>query len=398
MGLEVIPPSARRAGRPRMLRGRLLCTVLLVLGAVASARGSPYLPQSDAEVLAHLAPGTSHASVPLRREASSRLDVALPLAQFYLTQARSSGDLRFLGYAEAVLAPWRAAATPDPSVLVLEATMLQSRHAFEASLRELDLALEARPGDAQAWLTRATVLRVLGRYAEARASCERFGAVAEAAVGELCTASVSALEGHLASAYQALRALPHEALAPPARAWRYSELGEMAERLGDDRAAEHWYLEALRVAPEDLYTRAAYADLLLHARRAAEVPTLLEGKESIEPLLLRIALAQSQLHDPQLARTRAQLANAFSVEEARGEAVHRREEARFLLSIAGDPAAALEAAEENWSTQHEPADLLVLLEAAQAAHRPQAAAPAVEFIHQHRTEDVRLAPYLASRP
>jgi Tfp pilus assembly protein PilF len=397
VGLEALPRSALRASRPRSLRGRLLRAVLLVLGTVASAGGSPYLPRSDAEVLAHLAPGTSHASVPLRREASSRLDVALPLAQFYLIQARSSGDLRFLGYAEAVLAPWRAAAAPDPSVLVLEGTILQSRHAFAESLTELDRALEARPDDAQAWLTRATVLRVLGRYAEARASCERFAAVVDALVGELCTASVSALEGHLASAYQALHALPHAALSPAARAWRYSELAEMAERLGDDRAAEHWYLEALRVAPEDLYTRAAYADLLLHTQRAAQVQTLLEGKESIEPLLLRIALAQNQLHEPQLARTRAQLANAFSLEEARGEAVHRREEARFLLSIAGDPAAALKAAEQNWSTQHEPADLLVLLEAAQAARHPEAAAPAVEFIRQHRTEDVRFASYLTSR-
>jgi tetratricopeptide (TPR) repeat protein len=398
---DAIAPAARAGSRPSILWGRLRGAVLLALGAVSLAGASPYLPQSDGEILARLAPGTSHASVPLRREATSRLDVGLALAQFYLARGRSSGDLRFLGYAEAVLAPWRAGATPDPSVLVLEATILQSRHDFEASLNELDRALQARPGDAQAWLTRATVLRVLGRYAEARASCDRLTEVADSLVGELCTESLSALEGHLESAYRALRELPQEELSPATRAWRYSELGEMAQRRGDDHAAEHWYAQGLRVAPDDLYTRAAYADLLLQEQRAAEALTLLYGYESIEPLLLRIALAQRQLHDPQLSTTRAQLEAAFAVEEERGEAVHRREQARFLLDIAGDPAAALRAAEQNWSVQHEPADLLVLLKAAQAAQRPHAAAPAVAFIRQHRTEDVRLAPYLArlaSRP
>ena len=54
---------------------------------------------------------------------------------------------------------------------MLHASILQSRHSFEAALVELDEALRARPDDAQAWLTRATVLRVLGRYSEAASAC-----------------------------------------------------------------------------------------------------------------------------------------------------------------------------------------------------------------------------------
>src|SRR6202020_3090774 len=103
---------------------------------------------------------------------------------------------------------------------------------FEASLSELDRALKARPDDAQGWLTRATVLRVLGRYPEAMESCRRLAAAADPAITSLCEESLRGLTGHLHTAYDALESLPQQALPPEAQAWRYSELGEMAERWG----------------------------------------------------------------------------------------------------------------------------------------------------------------------
>src|SRR5262249_45572244 len=148
---------------------------------------------------------------------------------------------------------------------------------------------------------------------------------ADPVIAELCNQSLRGLNGHLPAAYATIQALPQASLANAARAWRYSELGEMAGSLGDARAAEHWYQEALVLTPDDNYTRAAYADLLLEQRRAAEALRLLQGYESMEPMLLRIALSQQQLHDPGLAQSRARLAGAFEVEEQRGEAVHRRE-------------------------------------------------------------------------
>jgi tetratricopeptide (TPR) repeat protein len=293
------------------------------------------------------------------------------LAQFYITRSRASGDLRFLGYAEATLQPW----PNQPEALILHATILQSRHAFDASLKEIDRALTLQPDNGQAWLTRATVLRVLGRYEEAAKSCDR---VPDATITALCNASIRGLTGHLESAYATLVSLPARSLSEAAQAWRYSELGEMAERLGQDAAAEHWF----KLAPEDLYTRTAYADLLLRQGRNAEVLQLLGNYRSMEPMLLRVAIASNEG-----AQT---LANAFSIEEQRGEPVHRREQARFLLDVAHQPAQALTAAQENWRTQREPDDILILVRAAQAAHRPDQAAPALEFVRQHQLQDKRL--------
>jgi tetratricopeptide (TPR) repeat protein len=316
--------------------------------------------------------------------------VALPLAQFYITRARATGDLRFLGYAEAILAPWKGQKPVNPQVLVLDATILQSRHSFNAALAELDQALKLRPDDAQGWLTRATVLRVLGRYDEAQVACQHLAIKADPAITTLCTESLRGLSGHLAEAYAAITAVSTQALPPEARAWRYSELGEMAERLGDDAAAEHWLREGLQVAPDDFYMRTACADVLLRHGRAAETLQLLTGYESMEPMLLRIAIAHHQLRDAAGVQANALLSSAFDVEQQRGDAVHRREQARFLLDVSADPKAALLAAQQNWQVQREPDDILILLRAAAAANQPNAAQPAREFLQQQKLEDVRL--------
>ena len=389
-----VPDTAPTANRPRVARGWLVTAAVAVMAVGTATLATPRVPERDDEVLATLPRGVGHSSIELRAQAAARLDVAIPLAQFYISQSRATGDLRFLGYAQALLEPWRDRTPPIPAVLVLEATVLQSRHSFAAALSELDRALAAQPDDLQAWLTRATVLRVLGRYEEARESCERLTS-ADPVLAELCTQSVRALEGRLSSAYVAVRALPEASLSSAARVWRCSELGEMAARMGDTAEAERWYRAALDLAPDDVYTRAAYADLLLASDRAAETLRLLQGYESMEPLLLRIAIAQQRVDDSRsLARSRELLASAFAVEEQRGEEVHRREQARFLLDVAHEADAALSVARENWRTQREPADALILVRAAQAAGQPAAAGAAVEFVHRNGLEDRRLAEYL----
>ena len=377
----------------RPIRCRPFFAALLVALLCSSAGAAPYIPASDAQVLAELPAGARHTGAPSRELTANRVDIALPLAQFYISRARASGDLRFLGYAEAALAPWMSQPAVAPQVLVLHATILQSRHSFDASLAELDQALKMRPDDAQSWLTRATVLRVLGRYDEALTSCRHLAVAADVAITTLCRQSVLGLTGQLSSAYAAIAALSPQEMPPEARAWRYSELGEMAARLADDSAAEHWLREGLALAPEDFYMRLAYADLLLRRQRAAEALQLLAGYESMEPMLLRIAIAHRQLQDGASTQAEALLSSAFEVEQRRGDVVHRREQARFLLDVDHRPAAALAAAEENWKVQREPDDLLILLRSAQAAHQAPAAATALRFLQQTGLEDHRLEPY-----
>jgi len=376
-----------------MTRGRLssfFAAALLCAAYLPRALAGPYLPGSDGAILAEVPAGTRHADVSARRLARDRLDVAIPLAQFYIQQSRLRGDLRYLGYADAVLTPWAKQSPPVPDVLVLQATLQQSRHEFSASLATLDRVLTARPHDPQALLIRATVLRVLGRYAEAGAACDQFAALVEPRLGALCVQSLRGLNGHLESAYASLMQVSSQGWLNSEKSWLYSELGEMAVRLGLDADAQRWYQRDLDLVPTDFYVRAAYADLLLRQRRPGEALSLLQGHESFEPLLLRIAIAQRQLLDPRLAESSSRLRDAFAAETQRGEAVHRREQARFLLEVENQPKLSLAAAIENWAVQREPDDVLVLVNAAKAAGNPAAAEPALDFVRTQGLRDVRL--------
>jgi tetratricopeptide (TPR) repeat protein len=384
---------SRRQSQSRISRGWLLAlriAALLIAAGAPDAFARPYMPADDNAVLAELSAGTRYTDVSARRLAQSRIDVAIPLAQFYIQQSRLNGDLRYLGYAEAVLAPWVQRSPANADVLVLQATLQQSRHEFGAALAMLDHALAVRPEHPQALLIRATVLRVLGRYPEAGAACERFSRLVEARLAALCIESLQGLRGHLESAYASLAEVSTQGWLSAEKSWLYSELGEMAVRLGRDAEAERWFQQDLRLSPTDFYVRAAYADLMLQQGRPGEVLALLAGQESFEPLLLRIAIAQKRLHDPGLGQSSARLRAAFAAELQRGEAVHRREQARFLLEVLDQPKLSLAAALENWSVQHEPDDVLVLMRAAQAAGNPQAAAPAGNFVRAQGQRDVRI--------
>jgi len=385
--------------RRMSMRRRLMLAAapVIAISGIGVAIGEPYLPSNDSAVLGSVPAGARHAEANTRLMARDRIDVALPLAQLYIKQARSTGDLRYLGYAEAVLGNWIGPTTTSAEALVLHATVLQSRHDFSRALTVLQRALALKPDDAQAWLTVATVLRVLGRYDEAGGACEEVSRRADAAVAELCRQGLRGLTGQLASAYAEVQRISSREMPDAERAWRDSELGEMAVRLGDDAAAEHWFRNGLHFSPGDFYIRAAYADLLLTVHRPHEVLALLHGQESLEPLLLRIAIAQKELHDPGLQESRARLSAAFAAESQRGDGVHRREESRFLLEIQNDPRAALKAATANWQVQREVEDVLVFLRAANASGTPEAAAAAREFVRKHATEDARMIPLLDSR-
>ena len=138
----------------------------------------------------------------------------------------------------------------------------------------------------------------------------------------------------------------------------------------------------------DPYLLGAYADFLLDQDRPGEVLELLEDESRIDPLLLRLALAERRLGAATFDEHVALLQDRFDAARRRGDSVHLREEARFTLHLLDRPGEALELARRNWATQREPADARILLEAALAASKPAAAQPVLDWLERTGLEHV----------
>jgi hypothetical protein len=237
------------------------------------------------------------------------------------------------------------------------------------------------------------ILQVRGDYRGAERACLNLMPLAERLLSLTCLASVRSLAGQAEKSYALLR----EALVPakdapsPARLWALTTLAETAHRNGYDRDAEDSFRAALDTAPRDAYLLAAYADFLLDHRRPEPVVALLARQVRIDGLLLRLALAEQLLGTADFASHRDELAARFAASRLRGDTSHQGDEARFTLHLMHDPARALALAEANWSVQREPRDARILLEAALAAHRSEAARPVLEFIERYGLQDQRLS-------
>jgi Tfp pilus assembly protein PilF len=307
----------------------------------------------------------------------------------YVSASRIDGDPRYLGYAQAALKPWWDAPHPPNAVLLQKAIILQSIHRFDESLAALESVLAADPNNGQAWLTRATVLAVVGRHAEATNACNSLRGLAYDIVVRACLANVGALDGHAQASYadlsMALAQYPNAA--PSVRTWVGTLLAEMASRLGRPAEAEVHFRDAMAIDKPDGYLLGAYADFLLDRKRYAEAATLVKSRTRNDALLLRHALALKMQQAPEAAADIEALRQRFEAAAMRGDSVHQREQARYELHLLGQPHQALRTALSNWNVQKEPADLRILLEAAIAAGDSKAMALAVGWIDRTHFDD-----------
>lgn len=362
-----------------------------LLWVVLSVSAAPYVPVSDAQVLERLPfrPGEPvarelrglHAALAERPGDPTRAEA---LARRYFDLAMSEGDPRYIGYAEAALRPWSKGETTLPELRVTRALLRQYRHDFAGALKDLSAALESNPANTEARAWRAAIFMVQARYADARGECEALASHASELFATGCTAYVDATTGKTSLAHgrlaAALRRTPDASV--ESRLWNLTRLAEMAQRLGDPKAAEKHFRDALALGVTDNFLLAAYADFLLDANRPREVVLLLRDWARSDTLLLRLALAEKALGLATAGRNIQTLDARFAEAGLRGEQLHLQEEARYRLYLKGDARAAVRLATENWKSQREPRDAAILLEAARAARDPAAAQPALAWLEQ----------------
>ncbi len=385
----------------------LLVAPLLLLGVAAAvtllrpapANADVYVPKTDAEVLETLPGPVANTWLQTAAQASSSApldaDAAVLRARAELTLYQESADPRYLGRAEAALGNfWDEASPPEP-ILVLRARIRQSNHDFLVALADLDQALTLSPNDAQALLDRASIQTVLGRYDAARRDCQTLETLTAPLYVVVCRAAIAGVTGSAAAAAAELsQVLSAPRVEVEDRCWAESLQGELATRLGQSAQAEAHFRGVLAACPNDSYARGALADLLLDLQRYPELISLLADSTRQDALLLRLTIAERQLRSPNFDSHLKDLEQRFEEARLRGNQVHRREEARFELSLKDAPARALALATANFRVQREPADVRIALESALAAGHPESARDVIAFVSASKLEDPHVAALL----
>lgn len=378
---------------------RTLFCCLLAFGVVP-ARAVPRVPPSDSTVLERL---PFRPNDPIAREMSSLRtalranpqdqEAALKLAQRYYGLVAEEGDPRYIGYAQAALAPWWTMAQPPVEIQLMRASLAQFNHNFSGAITDLDSVIARAPRHAQARALRATIHMVQARYSQARADCQALHGITDELIAVGCEATVDGLTGHAADAYARLHQsfTSHPEARPDEVLWVSVRLAELAQRLGKVALAEQHFKRALALRIPDTFMLAEYADLLLDQQQPVAVAAMLKDHIRSDVLLLRLVFAERILQLPDAERLAATLAARNAAAQLRGDTVHQQEEARFALQVENNPAKALDLALKNWVVQREPRDARIVLEAALAAKRPTAAQPVLDWLAESHIEDGTLS-------
>ena len=359
---------------------------LFCMAALASA--APYTPGGDHVVLARLpqVPATLQAPSP-----PSDLSAALALARSQIDYASAQGDPRFLGYAEATLAPFSQDMS-SPAANLLMARIEQQRHQFARARHRLTRLLEQSPNQGQAWLMLANIDRVQGRLDEARQACQAASRTLPPTTVLLCQARVQAITGQREQAYRTLQALASSPAAPQGKSaqWLNTLSAEIALQQGRLELATEHLRDALQQAPDDPYLRYLQSDLWLASNQAQAVIRDLTNWQDREGALLRLAIAGQRLEHPQAQAWRQDYRAHMAADQDTGRQRHLREHARFLLEVESDPQGALTLARENWQQQRELADLRLLHASAMAADDQATLSQLQAFVDRYQVADAQL--------
>jgi tetratricopeptide (TPR) repeat protein len=349
--------------KPMNRFAQLSAALLLGATVLAHAAGRDLVPTSDAQVIEAL---------PARvRTSANTPEAAAIAARQAISLARQTADPRYLGRAQATLARWWDQPDAPTELAVLQATVLQSRHAFDAARSVLNQALQRDANHAQGWLTLATLERVAGNYPAAMAACSQVARAGAALYATACQLETSSLQGRYDEARRGLEALRLQTPDAATQGWLLSLQAESNERAGRDALALSGYQASLALAP-DGYTALAAADLLLRMGRAEEAQKMLTGQPNSDAVLLRRAHAAKMLNNPHWQSMAKELRDRFAALDNRGDnpATHARELALNHLWLAADGTRALQAAKLNLTLQKEPFDWWLAMASAELAAQP----------------------------
>ncbi|WP_373083230.1 hypothetical protein, partial [Zhongshania sp.] len=248
------------------------------------------------------------------------------------------------------------------------ASLKQSLHQFAQASADLDVVAELDPHHFQAQMMRFTIAFVRGNYAVAELACEELQGLGSKLYVASCRQHLRVVqnENEAELAYLALQAAMAKAGALADRQaliWAAGSLADIAERVGRNDAAQLWQL-VLSMNANDVYARARLAALKLAAKDNAAVIGLTADYLAVDSLAVLHAIAARRLGGGEALI--GSLRERFDEALWRGEVIHKRAYAQYLLDIEDAPEEAILWAEKNWQEQREWPDVQLLARAQRA--------------------------------
>lgn len=346
-------------------------STIFLMFYILQADAQVYKPADPQQVLAKVAKNLSYADfnkpIDIDKNNPEKIQTRI---QDLIQHAKTSGDLRYLGYAENLLNQISKPNVVNEENLLNRADIAQYRHDFKAADSWLTTLLQHNPDHAQARLMRATLYLSQGKFPQSARDCRVLKGKVSTIYSTVCSSLVASHQGKLNASYAEIKRIAAIDLNIDAgtRNWIDTAAAEMAERLGDSAAAESHYLAALQAKPADAYVLMQLSDLYLRRQQPGKVVALLNGYIHQDGLLLRWVHAKQLLkhHDVGVEVQRLQARMADLNQDNNGSA-HLRELTYYQLYIQKNSLAALKLAQQNWQAYKEKTDLHLLAVAAKLA-------------------------------
>lgn len=368
------------------------------------------LPPADQVLLSstvrntRLEPGSWRAKEQAWRANPTRLDTALPYARAVFFKGLTEGDLRWYGAAKAAMLPWWQSPTLNAEALFMRGLVKQGFHDFSAGLQDINAAIAQDPQQAEFWSWRFTLHLLAADMAAAREDAatikQRFGAE-EGAAYEAILQYRTGQAAQAVQGFQKLLALPGFQ-SNSAKDWLHYHLGEAYRVAGQSAQAIAVWEQHVQARPESHFIRLALCDLLNREQQYEKALRYAAQDNPSDGLLIQSLMAHHGLaqgkNTQALAKVQSlaqQFDERMAAQDLRQDALIERPRMIYLIRFGKDVKAGLAMAAENWRTQNEPADGVLLLEAAVLLKQPQAALPVLQWLEKTKYVDPAMTPWVA---
>lgn len=357
-------------------------------------------PSPDRIVLPSSVHAASNQAASLRdverewRKNRNHLPAALAYARAVFVLGLTEGDLRWYGSAKAALQPWWDAATLPADGHFLRALVKQGFHDFKGGIDDLSAAITLDPTQAEYWSWRFSLRLLTANMAAARTDCDAIAQRFGQDEGQACAATLLYRTGQAQQAIPLLDRLVDlpDYQGPFTQDWLRYHQGEAYRAAGRVAQAIAVWEQHLQSRPNSHLVKLSLTELLNQQGRFAQAKRHAGSASPTDALLVQALLAGRGLKDGDTQRLAEQFENRMNNQSLRGESLIERPTMVYLITYGRDNAKGLQLAAENWRTQNEPADAVLLVQAALKAGQPKLAEPVLGWMKATGYTDPVLKP------